>query len=80
MKNKTLREKIEIFGSIGLMVTAILGWAWFIWVLGGNGLTVWQKLMFIAISYALIAFYVWAGDHGFGSIPVKIINQDQDRR
>lgn len=73
MKNKTLREKIEIFGGIGLMVAAILGWAWFIWSLGGNGLTVWQKLLTILVSYILIAFYLWAGDHGIGAIPVKVV-------
>lgn len=73
MKNKSLREKIEIFGSIALMVAAILAWAWFIWSLGGNGLTAWQKLLSILVSYALIAFYLWAGDRGFGAVPVKII-------
>lgn len=80
MKSKTLREKVEIIGGIGLMVTAVVGWAVFIWLLGGNGLTAWQKLLSIAISYALIAFYTWAGDRGFGAVPVKVINQDQDRR
>jgi len=73
MKNKTLREKIEIFGGISLMVAAILGWAWFIWLLGGNGLTAWQKLLTILVSYAVIAMYLWLGDRGFGTIPVKVI-------
>ncbi|OHB53068.1 MAG: hypothetical protein A2Y12_16260 [Planctomycetes bacterium GWF2_42_9] len=79
MKKKSLREKIEIFGGIGLMVAAVLGWAAFIWMLGGNGFTIWQKLLSIAISYGLIAFYLWAGDRGFGAIAVKVVNLD-DRR
>jgi len=79
MKNKSRREKIEIIGGIGLMVAAVLGWAWFIWLLGGNGLAVWQKLMFIAISYALIAFYVWAGDRGFGAIPVRVVYIEREK-
>lgn len=78
-KKKPLREKIEIFSGIGLMVAAVLGWSWFIWALGGNGLTAWQKLLTILVSYALIAFYLWVGDRGCGAIAVKIINPD-DRR
>ncbi|OHB59767.1 MAG: hypothetical protein A2Y12_03545 [Planctomycetes bacterium GWF2_42_9] len=74
MKNKNRREKIEIIGGISLMVAAVLGWAWFIWMLGGNGLTVWQKLLSILVSYVLIAGYLWLGDRGFGAVPVRIIH------
>jgi len=77
MKNKTLREKIEIIGGIGLMIAAVVGWAWFIWLLGGHGLTIWQKLLSIAISYALIAGYLWLGDRGFGAIPVHVVYIDR---
>lgn len=73
MKKKTLREKIEIIGGIGLIAAGVLAWSWFIWALGGHGMTSWQKLLSILISYAVIAMYLWLGDRGFGAVPVKVI-------
>lgn len=70
-------SKFAIFFWSTVLVGTLVGIGVFVWVLCRPGFSVLETLAFEVGAYGLIIAFIVLGDKGFGAIPVRIINKDE---